>query len=110
MRTGVVSVYIWQHCSIVLSGGYRNFPGAPTPKVSVVTLLFCNFFVENYMKMKKFGPPRGGGVCVPAAPLDRPMILTHGVVMMYRWQHSRTVRGVNEHGRVAEVGSENPPH
>ena len=42
-----------------------HFPegGVPTPKLG----LFCNFFAENCMKMKEFGPPRGARV--PGAPL-----------------------------------------
>ena len=34
-------------------------------------LLFCNFFVQNCMKMKEFG--RGGGARVPGASLDAPL-------------------------------------
>ena len=48
------------------SGGSRIFPGgggAPTPKSAII----FQFFAENCMKMKEFGPPRGGGR-VPGAP------------------------------------------
>ena len=50
-----------------ISGGSRIFQRGvcQLPKV----LLFFNFFVENCMKMKEFGP-RGG---VPGAPLNPPM-------------------------------------
>ena len=41
---------------------------APIPKVGV----FCNFFAENCMKMKEFGPK--GGHTSWAPPLDPPMI------------------------------------
>ena len=40
------------------SGGSGIFPrggGVPTPKLG----LFSNFFAENCMKMKEFGPGRG---------------------------------------------------
>ena len=52
------------------SGGSRIFPrgGAPTPKSAII----FQFFAENCMKMKEFGPP--GGARVPGAPpLDPPM-------------------------------------
>ena len=42
--------------------------GAPIPKLG----LFCQFFAENCMKMKEFGPP-GGGRASLAPPLDPPM-------------------------------------
>ena len=47
------------------SGGSRIFPrgGAPTPKSAII----FQFFAENCMKMKEFGPP--GGARVPGAPL-----------------------------------------
>ena len=47
----------------------QDFPevGAPTPKF----VLFCQFFAENYMKMKEFGSE---GMRVPGAPLDPPML------------------------------------
>ena len=39
------------------SGGSRIFPGgAPTPKSAII----FQFFAENCMKMKEFGPPGGG--------------------------------------------------
>ena len=42
--------------------------GAPTPKSAII----FQFFAENCMKMKEFGPP--GGARVPGAPpLDPPM-------------------------------------
>ena len=46
------------------NGGSRIFPrgGAPTPKSAII----FQFFAENCMKMKEFGP-RGGGV--PGAPV-----------------------------------------
>ena len=45
--------------------------GAPTPKNAII----FQFFAENCMKMKEFGPPGGGGARVPGAPpLDPPMI------------------------------------
>ena len=46
------------------SGGSRIFPGggAPTPKSAII----FQFFAENCMKMKEFGPP--GGARVPGAP------------------------------------------
>ena len=37
--------------------------GAPTPKSTII----FQFFAENCMKMKEFGPP-GGGARVPGAP------------------------------------------
>ena len=46
--------------------GFSRGGGAPTPKLG----LFCNFFAENCMKMKEFGPP-GGASLTP--PLDPPM-------------------------------------
>ena len=44
----------------------QDFPqgGAPTPKSAII----FQFFAENCMKMKEFGPP-GGGARVPGAPL-----------------------------------------
>ena len=43
----------------------QDFPqgGAPTPKSAII----FQFFAENCMKMKEFGPP-GGGARVPGAP------------------------------------------
>ena len=52
-----------------VSGGSRNFP-----KEKV--LLFLNFFAENCMKMKEFGPP--GGHASLAPPLDTPMHVPAG--------------------------------
>ena len=42
----------------------QDFPqgGAPTPKSAII----FQFFAENCMKMKEFGPP--GGAHVPGAP------------------------------------------
>ena len=42
----------------------QDFPqgGAPTPKIDII----FQFFAENCMKMKEFGPP--GGARVPGAP------------------------------------------
>ena len=43
--------------------------GAPTPKSAII----FQFFAENCMKMKEFGPPGGARPWRP--PLDPPMIL-----------------------------------
>ena len=43
---------------------------APPPEVGA-NLLFCKFFAENCMKMKRFGP----GGAHPWRPLDPPMML-----------------------------------
>ena len=40
----------------------------PIPKLE----LFCNFFAENCMKMKEFGPPDSSASLVH--PLDLPMV------------------------------------
>ena len=41
---------------MIPSGGSRIFPrGAPTPKSAII----FQFFAENCMKMKEFGPPGG---------------------------------------------------
>ena len=54
---------------MINSGGSRIFPGgAPTPKSAII----FQFFAENCMKMKEFGPPGGRASLVP--PLDPPMI------------------------------------
>ena len=48
----------------------QDFPqggGAPTPKSAII----FQFFAENCMKMKEFGPP--GGRVPGAPPLDPPM-------------------------------------
>ena len=42
--------------------------GAPTPKSPII----FQFFAENCMKMKEFGPP-GGGAHPWCPPLDPPM-------------------------------------
>ena len=49
---------------IIYQWRIQDFPqgGAPIPKLG----LFCQFFAENCMKMKEFGPP--GGARVPGAP------------------------------------------
>ena len=49
----------------------QDFPqgGAPTPKSAII----FQFFAENCMKMKEFGPP-GGGARPWRPPLDPPMI------------------------------------
>ena len=47
----------------------QGFPGGANPKV----LLFCNFFAENCMKMKEFGPQGEGARSW--RPLDPPMVL-----------------------------------
>ena len=54
----------------------QDFPqgGAPTPKSAII----FQFFAENCMKMKEFGPP-GGGARPWRPPLDPPM-------MMYPWR------------------------
>ena len=43
--------------------------GAPTPKSAII----FQFFAENCMKMKEFGPP-GGALVSGAPPLDPPMV------------------------------------
>ena len=43
--------------------GFSPGGGAPTPKSAII----FQFFAENCMKMKEFGPP--GGARVPGAPL-----------------------------------------
>ena len=49
----------------------QDFPqgGAPTPKSAII----FQFFAENCMKMKEFGPP-GGGARPWRPPLDPPMV------------------------------------
>ena len=50
----------------------QDFPqggGAPTPKNAII----FQFFAENSMKMKEFGPPGGGGARPWRPPLDPPM-------------------------------------
>ena len=49
--------------------GFSPGGGAPTPKSAII----FQFFAENCMKMKEFGPP-GGGRASLAPPLDPPMI------------------------------------
>ena len=48
----------------------QDFPqgGAPTPKIAIIFQIFA----KNCMKMKEFGPPRGGHASM-APPLDPPM-------------------------------------
>ena len=63
--------YVMTKCSLQFSFATRNiqwriqdFPqgGAPTPKSAII----FQFFAENCMKMKEFGPP--GGARVPGTP------------------------------------------
>ena len=49
--------------SPVADPGFSPGGGAPTPKSAII----FQFFAENCMKMKEFGPP-GGGARVPGAP------------------------------------------
>ena len=53
----------------------QDFPegGAPIPKLG----LFCNFFAENCMKMKEFGP-QGGARPRRQPPLNSPMEVDSG--------------------------------
>ena len=57
-------------CSTLKQWRIQDFSegGAPTPNLG----LFCNFFAENCMKIKEFGPPGGHASLVP--PLDPPML------------------------------------
>ena len=50
----------------------QDFPqgGAPTPKSAII----FQFFAENCMKMKEFGP-QGGGARPWHPPLDPPMVI-----------------------------------
>ena len=49
----------------------QDFPGGcANSQNGCANLLFCNFFAENCMKMKEFGPGVGR---VPGAPLDPPL-------------------------------------
>ena len=48
--------------SSVADPGFSPGGGAPTPKSAII----FQFFPENCMKMKEFGPP--GGARVPGAP------------------------------------------
>ena len=58
------------HGISVADPGFSPGGGAPTPKSAII----FQFFAENCMKMKEFGPP--GGARVPGAPpLDPPMHL-----------------------------------
>ena len=59
------------HASLVqMQWRIQDFPqgGAPTPKSAII----FQFFAENCMKMKEFGPP-GGGARPWRPPLDPPM-------------------------------------
>ena len=49
----------------VADPGFSSGGGAPTPKGAII----FQFFAENCMKMKEFGPRGGGGGRVPGAPL-----------------------------------------
>ena len=51
----------------------QDFPqgGVPTPKIAII----FQFFAENCMKMKEFGPA-GGGARPWRPPLDPPMLWT----------------------------------
>ena len=51
----------------VADPGFSPGGGAPTPKSAII----FQFFAENCMKMKEFGPP--GGRASLAPPLDPPM-------------------------------------
>ena len=55
------------HCLLTYTVADPGFSpgGAPTPKNAII----FQFFAENCMKMKEFGPPGGGGARVPGAPL-----------------------------------------
>ena len=50
------------HTFTVADPGFSPGGGAPTPKSAII----FQFFAENCMKMKEFGPP--GGARVPGAP------------------------------------------
>ena len=62
---------IHQHIHTVADPGFSP-GGAPTPKSAII----FQFFAENCMKMKEFGPP-GGGARPWRPPLDPPMPYTH---------------------------------
>ena len=51
--------------------GYSRGGGA-NPRGGGANIRFCQIFPKNYIKLKEFGPPWGGGV--PRAPLDPPLI------------------------------------
>ena len=63
----------------IASGGSRIFPGGgpPTPKSAII----FQFFAENCMKMKEFGPP-GWGARPWRPPLDPPMIALMPVTLI----------------------------
>ena len=61
-----VSIAIWT-CLSVADPGFSP-GGAPTPKSAII----FQFFAENCMKMKEFGPP-GGDARPWRPPLDPPM-------------------------------------
>ena len=50
--------------------------GAPTPKSAII----FQFFAENCMKMKEFGPP-GGGARPWRPPLDPPMVVANTLIV-----------------------------
>ena len=45
----------------------QDFPGAPTPKVGVLTFSFCKIFCRKMHKNERIWTP-GEGACVPGAP------------------------------------------
>ena len=59
----LVSAKFAYHLSVADPGFSPGGGGAPTPKSAII----FQFFAENCMKMKEFGPP--GGARVPGAPL-----------------------------------------
>ena len=62
----------------VADPGFSWRGGAPTPKSAII----LQFFAENCMKIKEFGPPEVG---VTAPPLDPPMdrMMLHSQVIKY---------------------------
>ena len=53
----------------IISVADPGFPGAPTPKVGVLTYYFTNF-CQKLHEMKEFGPP---GESLASPPLDPPL-------------------------------------
>ena len=72
----------------VADPGFPPGGGAPTPKNAII----FQFFPENCMKMKEFGPPGGGGRASLAPPLDPPMIGPRGGQLPKRFNVS-----INDH-------------